>query len=110
MEIPKNTLWQYLEKEHLDPKNKLTDEQWQEFLDEHSDEFGERTATMGHDMIHDFKIENKISGDKVLESDGMGFEIREESEFTDDDGNPISEDEQARADGEADKLRKEEDD
>ena len=32
------------------------------------------------------------------------------SEFTDDDGNPISEDEQARADGEADKLRKGEDD
>ena len=37
-------------------------------------------------------------------------EEEEESEFTDDDGNPISEDEQARADGEADKLRKEEDD
>jgi len=34
----------------------------------------------------------------------------EESEFTDDDGNPISEDEQARADGEADRLRKGEDD
>jgi len=32
------------------------------------------------------------------------------SEFTDDDGNPISEDEQARADGEADRLRKGEDD
>jgi len=32
------------------------------------------------------------------------------SEFTDNDGNPISEDEQARADGEADKLRKGEDD
>ena len=34
MELPKNTLWQYLEKEHLDPNNKLTDEQWQGFLDE----------------------------------------------------------------------------
>ena len=34
----------------------------------------------------------------------------EESEFTDDDGNQISEDEQARADGEADRLRKGEDD
>ena len=32
------------------------------------------------------------------------------AEFTDDDGNPISEDEQARADGEADRLRKGEDD
>ena len=32
------------------------------------------------------------------------------SEFTDDDGNPISEDEQARADGEADRVRKGEDD
>jgi len=110
MKIPENTLWQYLEKEHLDSNNKLTDEQWQEFLDEFSDQFGEKTAEMGHNMLHNFKIENKIGEDYVLESDGMGFEIREESEFTDDDGNPISEDEQARADGEADKLRKGEDD
>ena len=110
MKIPKNTLWQYLEKEHLDPNNELTDDQWQAFLDEHSDEFGERTASMGKDMMHNFKIENKIGEDNVLESDGMGFEIREESAFTDNDGNPISEDEQARADGEADRLRKGEDD
>ena len=34
----------------------------------------------------------------------------EESEFTDDDGNPISEDEQGRADAEADRLDKGEDD
>jgi len=110
MELPKNTLWQYLEKEHLDPNNKLTGEQWQGFLDEHSDEFGERTAEMGKDMMHNFKIENKIGEDKVLESDGMGFEIREESEFTDDDGNPISEYEQGRADHEQDKINKGEDD
>ena len=34
----------------------------------------------------------------------------EESEFTDEDGNPISEDEQGRADAEADRLDKGEDD
>ena len=34
----------------------------------------------------------------------------EESEFTDEDGNPISEDEQGRADDEADRLDKGEDD
>ena len=62
MEIPKNTLWQYLEKEHLDSNNILTDEQWQAFLDEHSDEFGTRAAEMGHDMMHNFKIENNING------------------------------------------------
>ena len=110
MKIPENTLWQYLEKEHLDPDNKLTEEQWGVFLDEHTDEFGERTAEMGKDMMDNFKIENDIGEDRVLESDGMGFEIREESEFTDNDGNPISEDEQARADGEADRVRKGEDD
>ena len=76
MKIPKNTLWQYLEKEHLDPDNKLTDEQWQSFLDEHTDEFGERTAEMGKDMMDNFKIENNIGEDRVLESDGMGFEVR----------------------------------
>ena len=92
MKIPKNTLWQYLEKEHLDPDNKLTDEQWQGFLDEHSDEFGERTAEMGKDMMDNFKIENDMS------------------EFTDDDGNPISEYEQGRADHEQDKINKGEDD
>ena len=92
MELPKNTLWQYLEKENLDPDNKLTDEQWQAFLDEHSDEFGERTAEMGKDMMDNFKIENDMS------------------EFTDDDGNPISEYEQGRADHEQDKINKGEDD
>ena len=92
MKIPKNTLWQYLEKEHLDPDNELTDDQWQAFLDEHSDEFGERTAEMGKDMMDNFKIENDMS------------------EFTDDDGNPISEYEQGRADHEQDKINKGEDD
>ena len=92
MELPKNTLWQYLEKENLDPDNKLTDEQWQAFLDEHFDEFGERTAEMGKDMMDNFKIENDMS------------------EFTDDDGNPISEYEQGRADHEQDKINKGEDD
>jgi hypothetical protein len=92
MKIPKNTLWQYLEKEHLDPNNKLTDEQWGVFLDEHTDEFGERTAEMGRDMMHNFKIENDMS------------------EFIDDDGNPISEYEQGRADHEQDKINKGEDD
>lgn len=62
MKIPKNTLWQYLEKEHLDPDNKLTEEQWQGFLDEHSDEFGERASVMGQDMMENFKIENNICG------------------------------------------------
>ena len=48
-------------------------------------------------------------GSSFLEIDDT--EIEEvASEFTDDDGNPISEDEQARADGEADRLRKGEDD
>ena len=38
------------------------------------------------------------------------FLNEEESEFTDEDGNPISEDEQGRADAEADRLDKGEDD
>ena len=91
MKIPKNTLWQYLEKEHLDPDNELTEEQWGVFLDEHTDEFGERTAEMGKDMMDNFKIENDMS------------------EFTDDDGNPISEYEQGRADHEQDRINKGED-
>ena len=75
MEIPKNTLWQYLEKEHLDSNNKLTDEQWQEFLDEFSVQFGEKTAEMGHNMLHNFKIEIKIGEDNVLES-GVEIEVQ----------------------------------
>jgi hypothetical protein len=94
MELPKNTLWQYLEKEHLDPDNELTNDQWQAFVDEHEGEFGERASVMGQDMMENFKIENNI-------------EVA--SEFTDDDGNPISEDEQGRADAEADRLDKGED-
>ena len=42
--------------------------------------------------------------------DDLGAFEQEESEFTDDDGNPISEYEQGRADAEADRLDKGEDD
>ena len=60
--IPKNTLWQYLKKEHLDPNNELTNNQWESFLDEHEGEFGERASVMGQDMMENFKIENNING------------------------------------------------
>ena len=32
IKIPSNSLWQYLEKEHLDTDNKLTQEEWEEFV------------------------------------------------------------------------------
>ena len=40
--IPNNTLWQYLEKEHLDTDNKLTDKQWTKFVEDNQYYFSEK--------------------------------------------------------------------
>ena len=50
-EIPKNTLWQYLEKEHLDPENEITDEQWIEFVNDCEDSFADKVSQLGHEYL-----------------------------------------------------------
>jgi hypothetical protein len=50
-EIPKNTLWQYLEKEHLDPENEITDEQWIQFVNDCEDSFADQVSQLGQEYL-----------------------------------------------------------
>ena len=54
MKIPKNTLWQYLEKEHLDSDNKLTNEQWNTFVEKNNNSFAEICSEVGQELFNDF--------------------------------------------------------
>ena len=44
-------LWQTLEKEHLDLDNKLSDEEWQNFVEENEDAFAEFKAQYGNSLF-----------------------------------------------------------
>jgi len=54
IKIPMNTLWQYLEKEHLDSDNKLTQEQWEEFVDMYQNTFCGLCSEIGQELWEDF--------------------------------------------------------
>ena len=59
-EIPKNTLWQYLEKEHLDPENEITDEQWIEFVNDYEDSFADKVSQLGNEYLAYWKAEQNV--------------------------------------------------
>ena len=52
--IPKNCLWQYLEKKHLDPDNKLSDDDWEEFVDECVYSFAEEVSKVGQEFLEEW--------------------------------------------------------
>ena len=54
--IPKNSLWQFLEKEHLDTEGVLTDEQWNIFLNQYNDCFADEASCLGQEMFREFCI------------------------------------------------------
>lgn len=56
--IPKNTLWQYLEKKHLDPKGELTKKQWIEFVDECKYSFCDEVSQIGQEYLAQWREEH----------------------------------------------------
>ena len=60
--IPKNRLYLSYDKEHLDPHNKLklSDKEWEDFVDEgnSSDEVFDRFMEVGQDLLDDWSITN----------------------------------------------------
>lgn len=46
IQVITDRLWQTVSKEHLDPRNKLTDEQWQVFVDSNQDAFAEQVSEL----------------------------------------------------------------
>ena len=50
----KNTLWQYLDKEHLDINNELSQKQWNDFVEKYNDCFANECSTVGQDLFYEF--------------------------------------------------------
>ena len=65
MEIPKlnqelsNTLYQYIKKEHLDTHNKITDDEWEDFIDEYQDYFAERFSELAYELFAEYLIDKE---------------------------------------------------
>ena len=65
MEIPKlnqelsNTLYQYMKKEHLDPENELSDDEWEDFIDKYQDCFAEKCSELANDLFGEFLIDKE---------------------------------------------------
>ena len=54
IKIPSNSLWQYLEKEHLDLDNKLTQEEWEEFVNMFQDTYVDICTEEGQVLFRDY--------------------------------------------------------
>ena len=52
--IPENSLYQWLEKKHLDPDNKLSDEKWKEFVEDTQDLFGDHSYDIGKELLQNW--------------------------------------------------------
>ena len=52
---PKNTLWQYLEKEHVcDESDNISDEEWEQFCHEYGASFAETCSEIGNNLFGDY--------------------------------------------------------
>ena len=71
MEIPKinqelsNTLYQYMKKEHLDTHNEITDDEWEDFIDEYQDYFAERCSELAYELFAEYLIDKEEARVKV---------------------------------------------
>ena len=48
IQVPNNSLWQYIERDHIDSSIKKTI--WEEFVLSHQDEFAERVSELAQEM------------------------------------------------------------
>lgn len=52
--IPENAVYQYLEKDHLDIKVELNQEEWISFVDEYQDTFVDACTELGRELFAQF--------------------------------------------------------
>jgi len=50
-----NALWQGMEKEHLDPDNKISEAQWNSFLGMYSSIYADQASELGQDLFDEYK-------------------------------------------------------
>ena len=51
MKIPNNTLYQYMEKEHIDEE--ISNEKWQRFIEENQDQFADQCSEIAQ-RLYDY--------------------------------------------------------
>ena len=57
MKIPKNSLWQYLQKEHLcDESHNISDEEWEQFCRQYGGSFAEACSEIGYNLFGDYLV------------------------------------------------------
>ena len=49
-----NTLYQYMNKEHLDLENKLSDDEWENFLDRYQDDFANSCSELAYELFAEY--------------------------------------------------------
>ena len=54
-----NSLYQYMKKEHLDTHNKITDDEWEDFIDEYQDYFAERSSELAYELFAEYLIDKE---------------------------------------------------
>lgn len=54
-----NTLYQYMKKEHLDLENKLSNDEWENFIDEYQDDFADRCSELAYELFAEYLIEEE---------------------------------------------------
>ncbi len=52
-----NTLWQYIDKEHIDKS--CSDEKWQRFVEQYEDHFAEETSLLAQDLYRKFEVDDE---------------------------------------------------
>ena len=54
-----NTLYQYMKKEHLDLENQITNEEWEDFINDYQDCFAEKCSELANDLFEEFLVNKR---------------------------------------------------
>ena len=54
-----NTLYQYMKKEHLDLESQITNEEWEDFINDYQDCFAEKCSELANDLFEEFLVNRR---------------------------------------------------
>jgi thiaminase len=55
-DLLKDTLYQYIKKEHIDTENELTQQQWDEFINQYSSTFADQSSELAFNLLDEYKL------------------------------------------------------
>jgi len=64
--IPINSLYQYMELEHLDSENehKISQDEWDNFVSDYQDNFAEQCSLLAQDLFSDFLNSREVNNNE----------------------------------------------